>query len=186
MDTGDSVAAAPHANKLTIAKTFSLSHEAVSKIEILHKLSTRHSTTIMTNSDFTKSDITLKQGNLTWIQHGSYRLTKHHKSLLCGNGLLDDYHIGASQFLLQKQFPEIGGFYNTLLLQKVSLIKQFESSSNLQIVHVAGCVGHWIVVSTIGCDKEEVNVFDSLYPLINDDTETIIASLLFTNLQILK
>ena len=58
-----------------------------------------------TNSKLTKSDITLKQNDLTWIQHGSYRLTKNHKSLLSRNGLLDDYHIGASQYLLQKQFP---------------------------------------------------------------------------------
>ena len=122
----------------------------------------------------------MKQSDHTWIHHGSYRLTKHHRSLLCRNGLLDDYHIGASQFLLQKQFPEIGGFYNTLLLQKMSLIKPFEKSANLQIIHVAGCVGHWIVVSTIGCTKEEVNVYDSLYPSTNDNTETIIARLLFT------
>ena len=53
--------------------------------------------------------------------------------------------------------------------------------SNLQIVHIAGSVGHWIVVSTIGCDKDEVNVFDSLNPpSVDDNTETIIASLLFT------
>ena len=50
-------------------------------------------------------------------------------------------------------------------------------------MHVAGCVGHWIVVSTIGCDKE-VNVYDSLYPSINDNTKTVIARLLFTNIKI--
>ena len=81
--------------------------------------------------------------------------------------------MGASQFLIQKQFPEIGGLYNTLLLQKISLIKPFKNSANLQIVHVSGYVGHWIVVSTIGCDKEEVNVYDSLYPSINDNTELL-------------
>jgi len=62
----------------------------------------------------------------------------------------------------------------------VLLIKPFEKSANLQIVHVAGCVGHWIVVSTIGCSKEEVNVYDSLYPSTNDDTKTIIARSVFT------
>ena len=59
-----------------------------------------------------------------------------------------------------------------LLLQKIYLIKTFEKLANLQIIHVAGCVGHWIVVSIIGCDKEEVSVYDSLYPSINDSTET--------------
>ena len=35
MDSDDSVATAPHASKLKSAKAFSLSHETVSKIEIL-------------------------------------------------------------------------------------------------------------------------------------------------------
>ena len=87
-------------------------------------------TTTTNSSNSTKSDITLKQSNLTWVQHGSYRFTKHHSSLLCGNGLLEGYHMGASQFLIQKQFPEIEGLYNTLLLQKVSLMKPFENSAN--------------------------------------------------------
>ena len=178
-DAVEGMVATPHSRKLTSAKAFSLSNETVINIDLLYKMSAPHSTST-NSSDSTKSDITLKQSDLTWIQHGSYRLTKHHRSLLCGNGLLEDCHMGASQFLIQKQFPEIGGLYNTLLLQKISLIKPFENSANLQIVHVSGYVGHWIVVSTIGCDKEEVNVYDSLYPSINDNTETIIACFLHT------
>jgi len=50
----------------------------------------------------------------------------------------------------------------------------------LQIAHVAGFIGHWIVVSTIGCDKGTVNVCDSLYSSVNEDTETIIVRLLFS------
>jgi len=101
VNTTDGMIAAPHASKLTSAKAFTLSSETVLKIDALYKMSTPHSTT---NSNFTNSNITLKQNNLTWIQHGSYRLTKHHRSLLCRNGLLDDYHIGTSQFLLQSAF----------------------------------------------------------------------------------
>ena len=86
----------------------------------------------------------------------------------------------ASQFLIKKQFPEIGGLNNTLIFKKLGLIQQFKDSANLQIVHVAGAVGHWIVLSTIGCDKGTINVFDSLYPTVNDETETIIAQLVFS------
>ena len=175
LDTVDGVVAVPQTSKWTSAKAFTLSNETILKVEISYKMSTPWSSTITSNSNSkgnsTTSDITLKQSDLTWIQHGSYRLTKHHRSQLCRNGLLDDYHIGA---LLQQQFPEIGGLYNMLLLQKISLIKTFEKLANLQIIHVAECVGHWIVVSIIGCDKEEVSVYDSLYPSINDSTETII------------
>ena len=45
-------------------------------------------------------------------------------------------------------------------------------------VHVAGYVGHWVAVSTTGCDKEEMNVYDSEYLSINDNTETVIACFL--------
>ena len=41
------------------------------------------------------------------------------------------------------------------------------------------------VLSTIECDKGTINVFDSLYPTVNDETETIIARLVFLHQQIL-
>ena len=42
------------------------------------------------------------------------------------------------------------------------------------------------VLSSIGCDKGTINVFDSLYPTVNDETETIIAWLVFLHQQILQ
>ena len=99
MDTVDGVVVVPQTSKLTSTKAFTLSNETILKIEILYKMSTPCSSTITSNSNSqgnsTTSDITLKQTDLTWIQHGSYRLIKHHRSQLCRNGLLDDYHIGA-------------------------------------------------------------------------------------------
>ena len=77
----------PHASKLASAKTFTLSNETVLTIEILYKMSVSGSTTITTevttNGDATTSNNILNYIDLTWIQYGSYRLTKHHKSLFC-------------------------------------------------------------------------------------------------------
>jgi len=138
-------------------------------------------------NDLTTSADIIKPSDLTWVKYGCYKLTKQHRSILCGNGLLDDYIMGAAQFLIKKQFPEIGELNNTLISQKLCLIQSFEHCACLQIVHVSGTIGHWIVLSTIGCDKEAVNVYDSLYPSVNEETETIIARLLFSasaNIQI--
>ena len=43
---------------------------------------------------------------------------------------------------------------------------------------MAGTVGHWIVLSTIGCADHELKVYDSLYNTVNEDTQTVIAALL--------
>ena len=47
--------------------------------------------------------------NTMWLQYGCYVLTKQHKTILHGDGLLDDIHIGAAQFMISTQFPTIGG-----------------------------------------------------------------------------
>ena len=54
--------------------------------------------------------------------------------------------------------------------------------SSLQILQVAGTVGHWIVLSTIDCANHVVKIYDSLYNSINEDTLTVIAALLKVNM----
>ena len=39
-------------------------------------------------------------------------------------------------------------------------------------------IGHWIVLSTMDCAKDEVKVYDLLYTSVNDDTQTVIAALI--------
>ena len=147
----------PHANKLISLRSFELSNETALRINLLYKMLTPHAKASTNNESPVSADIS-KQSDINWVQYGCYKLTRHHRSLLCGNDLLDDYIIGTSQFLIKKQFPEIGGLNNTLIFKKLGLIQQFKDSANLQIVHVAGAVGHWIVLSTIGCDKGTINV----------------------------
>ena len=50
--------------------------------------------------------------------------------------------------------------------------------TSLQILHVDGKIGHWIILSTMDCAKDEVKVYDSLYTSVNDDTQTVIAALI--------
>ena len=65
----------------------------------------------------------------------------------------------------------------------VSWVKQIKPlTSSLQILQVAGTVGHWIVLSTIDSANHEVKIYDSLYNSIYEDTLTVIAALLKVNM----
>ena len=180
--------------KLITIKSFSLTSEAAQQIQnlTLHKevnvqdncdfSGTKSTVNTITIADDVEAKTTgLESGkqNMVWLQYGCYVLTKQHKTILYGGSLLDDIHIGAAQFMISTQFPTIGGLQNTVLLvpSRVKQIKPLTTSS-LQILHVAGTVGHWIVLSTIDCSNHEVKIYDSLYNSINEDTQIVIAALL--------
>ena len=114
----------------------------------------------------------------TWKQYGCYILTKQHKNQLYGGQLLDDIHIGAAQILIKRQFPEVCGLQNTLLQKSINL-QPFQGLNNLQIVHM-GDINHWIVISTIGCKRDEIEIYDSLQTTLNLDSETVIAKYLYS------
>lgn len=68
-------------------------------------------------------------------KYGSYTPTVLHKSHLCSSQSLDYYHSGATQVLLRRQFPNIGGFKNTVV-QDTDSVRPFTEKENLQIIHV--------------------------------------------------
>ena len=45
----------------------------------------------------------------------------------------------------------------------------------MQIIHSRG--NHWIVASSLGCSDNQVNVFDSLYTSVDEDTKSVIFNL---------
>lgn len=49
----------------------------------------------------------------------------------------------------------------------------------VQILHSGSA--HWVCISTIGCGEAEVDVFDSMTPVLTDALKEQIASLLCTN-----
>ena len=113
--------------------------------------------------------------NKVWKKYGCYQLTSLHKAHLSSDHLLDDIHIGAAQELIKKQFPHIGGLSNTLLQNSDSL-KPLQSNENLQIIHVKlDKIDHWVLISTIGCSKGDVELYDSLQQAPSLYTQTIIA-----------
>ncbi|CAB4042278.1 COMPASS component SPP1, partial [Paramuricea clavata] len=75
---------------------------------------------------------------------------------------LTDEHIDNAQAILAENFPHIGGLQATWVFiseecQSVGTPKE----DFVQIVNVCG--NHWITLSNIGCPKDTVTLYDSLY-----------------------
>ena len=87
---------------------------------------------------------------------------------------MNDRHIDFAQKLLKLQFPCVDGFRLTLQQKK----KQTKIGEGVQIIHCRN--EHWIVASTLGCDEDDVHVFDSVYDTLDDDTCSTIHNLFGT------
>lgn len=92
------------------------------------------------------------------------------------HGWLNDSVISASQMLLKQHFPHIGG----LQPPSLQLVRGFDVHRNkfLQILNVDRI--HWCVVSNIGCNQEELNVYDTMYTDVQLSIVPIIAGLVFS------
>ena len=100
-----------------------------------------------------------------WVHVGSITLKHADKEIILNGGNLTDKHINALQKVLVIQFPSLTGFDLTIKL----CCHGKWTDGYVQMLHCRGC--HWITASTIGCAKEVVNVYDSLYEDIDFDTQ---------------
>ena len=170
------IATSPTNSQLISSKLLKLSGKTVDHIE---KCIQSIDPTLSKLQSIKKSDAhdcNLKsKKDRSWKQYGCYNLTELHKSQLSGGHLLDDIHINAAQAMLKQQFPEIGGFCNTLMQHSHTDGMSFFSCQSLQIVFVAmGKVGHWIGLSTLSCKENEIEVYDTLQNFPSLETQTII------------
>lgn len=112
-----------------------------------------------------------------WIQVEGMQLTKEHKvTLNTPKAWLDDGIIAATQNLLKKQYPLIGGLQAPALAQKLAMVPQ--PGEFVQVLHTHGC--HWITVSTIGCPPASINVYDSSHGKLSSFTKKVVADLMMT------
>lgn len=110
-----------------------------------------------------------------WITCCGFILTTQERNSLVNGSELSDRLINASCAVLKKQFPEFGGLQSTLLQQRN--IGMTNCVNAMQILHLSGR-NHWAVISTIGCDINSVNYYDSIFDTISMETGKIIANLL--------
>ena len=93
---------------------------------------------------------------------------------LLNNEKLNDRHINLAQRLLSKQFPDIEGLGHTLF-QSRQPIKSI--SNGLQIVFDQENHWPWIVASSLACDRHTIQVYDSLYSVIDEASKKVIQNL---------
>ena len=101
--------------------------------------------------------------------------SKEVEDIIMGNEL-SDLQINMAQNLLKAQFPCLKGLKSTLLQEKQQTITEDEVNNKLQIIH---CFErhHWIVATTVNCASGQVNVFDSLFKALDNETKATISRL---------
>ena len=97
---------------------------------------------------------------------------------------LSDLHINFAQTLLKLQFPWVNGLQNTLLQSKNNPEKPLQDQ--LQVIHC--CTrDHWIVASTVHCKDGEVNIYDSVYSTVDEETDKVLANLFhYTSVKVMQ
>lgn len=133
-------------------------------------------------ADKTTIDLTNPGGSpltavpIVWIKNPLYTLHETDRQLINSpSGWLNDEIIQASQLLLAQHFPNVDGLQPPTLEQ----IQGFEVHFHqfIQILNVRN--NHWILVSNLGCDKDVVHVYDTMYSSIPSSTVDTIARLVF-------
>ena len=57
----------------------------------------------------------------------------------------------------------------------MTTIDKEKSTHKMQIIHTRG--NHWTLASNIGCEEGRVNVYDSVYKSVDEQTERIITTM---------
>ena len=89
-------------------------------------------------------------------------LPNHHldtddKEICENGGWLTDKHVKAAQDLLKQQFPDVSGLQPTIYGQTGQ--RDIMAGKGVQILNESN--SHWLCVSTIGCQKDDVSIYDS-------------------------
>ena len=116
------------------------------------------------------------------IHNHLYTLSHNDMDTMLPRQWLNDSVVNAGQKLLLQNFPHVQGLQPPTL-QQVSGF-QVHKGEFVQIVFINN--DHWCVVSNIGCDRGEVNVYDTFHTEVQASVVPIVASLIFSLLPTLK
>ena len=163
--------------------TFSGPEESITKVRsLMDKLNLLEDDGSCTKSEDLASKETTKGAQSTsssvsavWVRIGRQSLSYEEKEVICTGQCLTDNHINYIQGLIREQFPTIRGLTNTLMAATQCAHTTLQSGG-LQVLFCRG--GHWIVVSTMGCPPNTVNIYDSVYKDIDATTKGTLAHLL--------
>ena len=94
-----------------------------------------------------------------WLCIEGSVLTVEDYNIIKNGEWLNDKHINVAQALLLKQFPNLQGLQSCNFAQTLTF--DIVSSNSIHIINIFQ--NHWITISTIGCDIDQVNICDSLH-----------------------
>ena len=79
-------------------------------------------------------------------------------------------HIDGALALLRQQYPEIGGLQSILCQQSDKPLLQ--PNNAIQVIHIHP--QYWATISTIGCEENNVELYDSVFSTISVSTKKTI------------
>ncbi|XP_050038259.3 uncharacterized protein [Dermacentor andersoni] len=107
-----------------------------------------------------QSRITLATIKADMLQiYKSYSLTEDDLNALMRGGSLSDSVINIAQYLTKRKFPNVQGFQDVLLGQRLRFSQV--TGMFVQILHVRN-PDHWLTVTNIGASQDEIFVYDSI------------------------
>ena len=113
--------------------------------------------------DYLDSDIRRKKScDVQWVKLGKSCLSKFDREEIDSGSRLNDRHINHAQAMIKSQFS-LEGLQCTLFQNS-----RQPPRNDVQIIHSRG--NHWIVVSSLLSERGHVNVYDSLYDSVDEDT----------------
>ena len=118
---------------------------------------------IITIKENSSESITTKSRSDMWVTCNGYRLYNKNKQQLLNGRELTDMHMDGALVLLKQQYPEIGGLQSTLYQQSDKPLLQ--PNNAIQVIHILP--QHWATISTIGCEENTVELYDSVFNTIS-------------------
>ena len=107
-----------------------------------------------------------------WVSN----LTVDDEKVLLNGEWLSDILVNAGQKLIQQAHPHVHGLQDVALGHTLAF--DVMKGEFVQVLHSGK--GHWVTVSTIGCQTAEIDVFDSMCPALTGTLQRQIAALLCT------
>ena len=119
--------------------------------------------------EVTVDDEICRSGNLdndVWVKCNKSVLKCEDKKIIETGDDITDKITQYSQYLVKKQFSTIGGLHSTLLQNHH---KERLPDNSLQVVHCSAR-HHWILASNIDHKKGVVNIYNSLFTSLDEET----------------
>ena len=110
-----------------------------------------------------------------------YNLTIADEKVLLNGEWLNDRIMNACQELIRGKYPNMLGLQDVTCGHALSY--EVQTGEFIQIIHTGR--GHWVTLSTIGCDNAELHVFDSITPVVSSCLNKQVASLLCSKADII-